>query len=153
MVLSPHSCAIYNTFGVSHLPTIPAAMVVAGPGSGKTRVIVHRILHLVGPLQQPPGSILALTFTHKAAEEMKQRLSSMLPLSSESPHEASTQWREQPCVCTFHSFCLQILRSHGQLLGITPGFSVADRRCGLSLHSPPSLFLCSVTSPPSSSSS
>jgi DNA helicase-2/ATP-dependent DNA helicase PcrA len=74
-------------------------LVIAGPGSGKTRVITERIVHLVARRAVPPGSILALTFTDKAAEEMKRRVGAALPTLQEEPH-----------IATFHAFCYHLLR-------------------------------------------
>ena len=90
-------------------------MVVAGAGSGKTRVITYRIAHLILERSVNPESVLAITFTNKAAGEMKERISGMLDLSGESP------W-----VSTFHSFCLRMLRKHILELGFSNDFAVFD---------------------------
>ena len=74
-------------------------MIVAGAGSGKTRVITYRIAYMIREKNIAPESILAITFTNKAAREMRDRVRDMLGHSSESP-----------LVSTFHSFCLRILR-------------------------------------------
>ena len=76
-------------------------MVVAGAGSGKTRVITCRIANLIQEEKVSPDSILAITFTNKAAGEMKERVRNMLDIRGLSP------W-----VSTFHSFSLRILRTH-----------------------------------------
>jgi DNA helicase-2/ATP-dependent DNA helicase PcrA len=88
-------------------------LVLAGPGSGKTRVITHRISHLLAQ-DVAPDRILALTFTNKAAEEMLQRVEKLVP-------QARGLW-----VSTFHSFCAKMLRREGSVLGYTPGFSIYD---------------------------
>ena len=90
-------------------------MVVAGAGSGKTRVITYRIAHLIRERSINPESVLAITFTNKAAGEMKERIRSMLDLSGTSP------W-----VSTFHSFCLRMLRKHILELGFSNDFAVFD---------------------------
>ncbi|MEC9018767.1 MAG: UvrD-helicase domain-containing protein, partial [Nitrospinota bacterium] len=90
-------------------------MVVAGAGSGKTRVITYRIAHLIRERSINPESVLAITFTNKAAGEMKERIRGMLDLSGTSP------W-----VSTFHSFCLRILRKHISELGFSNDFAVFD---------------------------
>ena len=97
-------------------------MIIAGAGSGKTRVITCRIAWLIHERGVPPGNILAITFTNKAAREMKERVHQMLDSSSESP------W-----ISTFHSFCLRVLRRHIILLGYTNDFVVYDAQDQLSL--------------------
>lgn len=79
------------------------SLCVAGPGSGKTRVLTHRVAHLLEELNQPPSAILTMTFTNKAAQEMKQRLSSLL----------GEQTSNQLTIGTFHSFAAKILRTYG----------------------------------------
>jgi len=92
-------------------------LVLAGAGSGKTRVIVHRIAHLIKHLSAAPQSILGLTFTNKAAAEMRHRLDSLIgPLS------------RQVVLSTFHSFCMQVLRKEIGRLGYTRDFSLYDER-------------------------
>ena len=88
-------------------------MVVAGAGSGKTRVITYRIAHLIRERSINPESVLAITFTNKAAGEMKERIRGMLDLSGTSP------W-----VSTFHSFCLRMLRKHISELDFSNDFAV-----------------------------
>jgi DNA helicase-2/ATP-dependent DNA helicase PcrA len=94
-------------------------LVLAGAGSGKTRVITYRIAYLIETRQVPPESILAVTFTNKAAEQMKERveklLSGQMELRPGAPH-----------VSTFHSFCVSVLRRHIERLGYSRDFAIYD---------------------------
>ncbi|MEU8353176.1 UvrD-helicase domain-containing protein, partial [Streptomyces sp. NPDC048845] len=90
-------------------------LIVAGAGSGKTRVLTHRIAHLLGARGAHPGSILAITFTNKAAGEMKERVEELV-----GPR-ANAMW-----VSTFHSACVRILRRESKKLGFTSSFSIYD---------------------------
>src|SRR5271165_3554961 len=90
-------------------------LLLAGAGSGKTRVITHRIAHLIEAHHVPGPCVLAVTFTNKAADEMRQRVSSLLsnPSTGKSPN-----------VSTFHSFCVRMLRRDGESLAeIRPGYT------------------------------
>jgi DNA helicase-2/ATP-dependent DNA helicase PcrA len=90
-------------------------LILAGAGSGKTRVITHRIAHIVTARRVPPSAVLAVTFTNKAANEMRERVAALL----EGVRLDST-----PNVSTFHSFCVRMLRRDGDPLAqIRPGFS------------------------------
>ncbi len=91
-------------------------LVLAGAGSGKTRVITHKIAHLIRVHGLEPGQITAVTFTNKAAREMRQRVAELCG------GEASGS----PRVSTFHTLGLRILREDGHLLGLRPGFSIFD---------------------------
>lgn len=92
-------------------------LVVAGAGSGKTRVITYRIAYLIDHLAVEPGRILAVTFTNKAADEMRQRVQ----------HILDGRLSDQPVVSTFHSFCVRLLRRHIDLIeGYTSQFSIYD---------------------------
>ena len=101
---------------------IGPSMVVAGAGSGKTRVITCRIAHLIREQGVDPESVLAITFTNKAAGEMKERIRNMLGQGELSP------W-----VSTFHSFCLRMLRKHIAELGFSNDFAVYDAQDQLTL--------------------
>ncbi|MDQ0775031.1 DNA helicase-2/ATP-dependent DNA helicase PcrA [Streptomyces aurantiacus] len=90
-------------------------LIVAGAGSGKTRVLTHRIAHLLGERKVHPGQILAITFTNKAAGEMKERVEQLV-----GPR-ANAMW-----VMTFHSACVRILRRESKQLGFTSSFSIYD---------------------------
>ena len=87
-------------------------LVTAGAGSGKTRMLTHRIAYMVKTLNISPSNILAITFTNKAANEMKERLSAMID-------NIEGMW-----VCTFHAMCSKILRYNISLLGYTSSFSI-----------------------------
>ena len=89
-----------------------AVLVLAGAGSGKTRVLTSRIAYLVEEKGVYPSSILAITFTNKAANEMKERLAAMID-------GASSMW-----VCTIHSMCVRILRQFADRLGFNQNFSI-----------------------------
>ncbi|GHH89880.1 DNA helicase PcrA [Streptomyces capillispiralis] len=90
-------------------------LIVAGAGSGKTRVLTHRIAHLLAARSVHPGQILAITFTNKAAGEMKERVEHLV-----GPR-ANAMW-----VMTFHSACVRILRRESKKLGFTSSFSIYD---------------------------
>jgi len=89
-------------------------LILAGAGSGKTRVIVHRIVNLVKSLGVPPWQILAVTFTNKAAGEMRERV------------EKALGGGELPTVSTFHALCARILRQEAHLLGYERSFAIYD---------------------------
>ena len=91
-------------------------LVVAGAGSGKTRVLTHRIAHLIDTEGVHPQRILAITFTNKAAGEMKERVARLVG------SVAKNMW-----VSTFHAACVRILRAHADLLGYPRSFSIYDQ--------------------------
>ncbi|QYM75526.1 ATP-dependent helicase [Leucobacter luti] len=93
----------------------PALLIVAGAGSGKTRVLTHRIAHLIREKEAWPSQILAITFTNKAAAEMRERISGLLGAASEG------MW-----VSTFHSACVRILRREAERFGYVAGFTIYD---------------------------
>jgi DNA helicase II / ATP-dependent DNA helicase PcrA len=90
-------------------------LIVAGAGSGKTRVLTHRIAHLLGERGAQPGQILAITFTNKAAAEMRERVEALV-----GPR-ARAMW-----VSTFHSACVRILRKEAATVGLRSSFSIYD---------------------------
>lgn len=90
-------------------------LIVAGAGSGKTRVLTHRIAYLLARRRAHPGQILAITFTNKAAGEMKERVEELVGA------RANAMW-----VSTFHSACVRILRRESKKLGFTSSFSIYD---------------------------
>ena len=92
-------------------------LIVAGPGSGKTRVIVHRIAYLVRIVGVPPRRICAVTFTNKAARELKERLSRLLGPTLAG--DVSTG--------TFHALCARILRQEGVAIGLDQSFAIYDQ--------------------------
>jgi DNA helicase-2/ATP-dependent DNA helicase PcrA len=90
-------------------------LIVAGAGSGKTRVLTHRVAYLLAERDVRPGQVLAITFTNKAAGEMKERVAALI-----GPR-ARSMW-----VSTFHSMCVRILRADGKALGLRSSFSIYD---------------------------
>ncbi|MDM8085619.1 DNA helicase PcrA [Cellulomonas cellasea] len=90
-------------------------LIVAGAGSGKTRVLTHRIAHLLATGRARPGEVLAITFTNKAAAEMRERVAAIVGPS------AQRMW-----VSTFHSACVRILRREAATLGLRSSFSIYD---------------------------
>ena len=95
--------------------TVGPLLIVAGPGSGKTRTLTHRIAHLIASRRAAPAECLAITFTRRATGEMRERLHTLLP-------EA---WEGVP-IHTFHSFGLSVLREHWNAAGLQRGFRVAS---------------------------
>ncbi|HET6877069.1 MAG TPA: DNA helicase PcrA [Jatrophihabitans sp.] len=90
-------------------------LIVAGAGSGKTRVLTHRIAYLLAERGATPGQILAITFTNKAAGEMKERVAALVGPRAEA------MW-----VSTFHSMCVRVLRAEAKTLGLKSSFSIYD---------------------------
>jgi len=103
--------------------TLPAdhALILAGAGSGKTRVLTTRIAWLLQTGQVSPGGVLAVTFTNKAAKEMLTRLSGMLPVNVRG------MW-----VGTFHGLCNRFLRAHWKLANLPQTFQILDTQDQLS---------------------
>lgn len=122
------------------------ALVVAGPGSGKTRVLAHRFAYLVSEKKIPPENILAVTFTNKAAGEMRERVAKLLREwrteeqingeGSEKHRSFSSVLRppfsSPPWLGTFHSICAKILRREFRSAGLAPGFLIYDESDTLS---------------------
>lgn len=97
------------------LSTEGPLLVLAGAGSGKTRVLTFRIAHMLGDLGVKPWQVLAITFTNKAAAEMRERLAALIPSGTRG------MW-----VCTFHAMCVRMLREDADLLGYTGQFTIYD---------------------------
>jgi DNA helicase-2/ATP-dependent DNA helicase PcrA len=98
-----------------------AALILAGAGSGKTRVLTTRIAWLLQTGQVTPAGIMAVTFTNKAAKEMQARLSAMLPLNTRA------MW-----IGTFHGLCNRFLRAHAKVAGLPQAFQILDTQDQLS---------------------
>lgn len=96
-------------------------MVLAGPGSGKTRVLVHRAAYLVREIGVSPSRIIAVTFTNKAAGEMKERINILLDEDMHNTGSASDM-----LAGTFHAVCTKLLRQHGLAINIPANFDIAD---------------------------
>jgi len=92
-------------------------LVLAGPGSGKTRVLTVRIAKILADSPGKPFRVLGLTFTNKAADEMRERLTALAPGAA-----------ERALLTTFHSFCADVLRQHGSHIGIRPDFSILNQK-------------------------
>jgi DNA helicase II / ATP-dependent DNA helicase PcrA len=107
---SPQKQAVETTEG--------RVLILAGAGSGKTSVLIARTAHLILNKKIPPRAILGLTFTNKAAGEMRSRIKQMI----------SSELSEELTLCTFHSFCMQLLRREIHALGYTNHFSLYDER-------------------------
>lgn len=104
------------------LQTEGPVLILAGAGSGKTRVLVHRIAYLIDQCGVVPGNILAITFTNKAADEMRERVDDIVGFGS-----------REIWVMTFHAFCVRVLRRHAEELGYSKYFSIYDTDDQLSL--------------------
>src|SRR5215831_17040572 len=102
--------------------TLPAqpALILAGAGSGKTRVLTTRIAWLLATGQVSPGGVLAVTFTNKAAKEMLTRLTAMLPINVRG------MW-----IGTFHGLCNRFLRAHWKLAALPQSFQILDAQDSL----------------------
>lgn len=105
---SPQKEAVLHTEG--------PLLILAGAGSGKTRVLIHRMIHLLQGGSIKPWNILAVTFTNKAAGEMRERIEKVL-----GPQYSRTMW-----ISTFHSACLRILKEHASLIQYQRDFSIYD---------------------------
>lgn len=122
---SPPDAGLLNNLNPEQLAavTLPSehALILAGAGSGKTRVLTTRIAWLLQTGQVSPGGILAVTFTNKAAKEMMTRLASMLPLNVRG------MW-----IGTFHGLCNRLLRAHYKLANLPQSFQILDMQDQLS---------------------
>ncbi|KKU82400.1 MAG: ATP-dependent DNA helicase [Microgenomates group bacterium GW2011_GWA2_47_8] len=98
-------------------------LILAGAGSGKTRVLTYRVAYLIAEKQVSPEAILMVTFTNKAAGEMKERIKNLL-----SSCQLSAVSSQLPFAGTFHSFCALLLRREGKYIGIPPNFSIYDEQ-------------------------
>src|SRR6266702_588349 len=105
----------YDEFQQAAIEAPTPALIVAGPGSGKTSTLIGRVEYLIHTLGIAPENILALTFSRKAAEEMQERLHSVLDAQATFP-----------TVSTFHAFCAELLRTHGNLVGLRQDFAFVD---------------------------
>ncbi|MCZ6610180.1 MAG: UvrD-helicase domain-containing protein, partial [Alphaproteobacteria bacterium] len=92
-----------------------AVLVLAGAGTGKTRVLVSRLAHILAARRAFPGQILAVTFTNKAAREMLERVTGLIGGAAEG------LW-----LGTFHAICVRILRRHAEAVGLKPNFTILD---------------------------
>lgn len=100
-------------------------LILAGAGSGKTKTLTHRIAYLIATNKATPYNILAVTFTNKAAKEMRERVAKLL---GESPDNRSFM----PFMGTFHSICVRLLRQDGEQAGIPRNFVIFDEADRLS---------------------
>ena len=100
-------------------------LILAGAGSGKTRTVTRRIARLVAD-GVPPESILAITFTNKAASEMRERVEVLLESPAQRLLRRAGERRPQVTVSTFHAFAVRLLRRYSARLGFTPGFAILD---------------------------
>lgn len=105
----------YDDFQQAAISAPTPALIIAGPGSGKTSTLIGRIDYLVNTRQIPAAEILALTFSRKATQEMEERLRQLLPITAGFPH-----------VSTFHAFCADLLREYGKQVGLRPDFTLID---------------------------
>src|SRR4030088_1464138 len=94
-------------------------LIQAGAGSGKTKTLTHRIAHLIATQKATPYNILAVTFTNKAAKEMRERVAKLLG-------ERAENRGFMPFMGTFHGICVRILRQDGEYIGIPRSFVIFD---------------------------
>lgn len=109
----------YDQFQQAALETPTPALIVAGPGSGKTSTLVGRVEYLIRRQDVHPEQILALTFSRKAAQEMQERLQQVL-----------SDGIKMPTISTFHSFCAELLRTYGVRVGLRQRFELVDEAEG-----------------------
>ncbi len=113
----------YDEFQQAAIEAPTPALIVAGPGSGKTSTLIGRVEYIIQELRVPPQSILALTFSRKAAQEMEERLQSLLGSDVQALYA-------HPEVSTFHAFCANLLRQYGTLVGLREDFTLIDEAEG-----------------------
>jgi len=94
-------------------------LILAGAGSGKTKTLTHRIAYMIATQKATPYNILAVTFTNKAAKEMRERVAKLLG-------ESSDNRSFMPYMGTFHSICVRLLRQDGEAAGIPKNFVIFD---------------------------
>ena len=123
--LPPPAKKRYDQYQQAAIEAPTPALIVAGPGSGKTSTLIGRVDYLVHTLGVEPGHLLALTFSRKAAGEMEERLE---PLFTEEGSVGIGQQR--PTVSTFHAFCAELLRTCGGMVGLRTDFSLIDEAEG-----------------------
>jgi DNA helicase II / ATP-dependent DNA helicase PcrA len=107
-------------------------LILAGAGTGKTRVITYRIAHLIAR-GAAPENILAVTFTNKAAREMQERIRKLIPAPRKQSGDGRSASEKRPTICTFHSLCVRILRRHIEKLGYKSNFVIYDQSEQLSV--------------------
>lgn len=117
--LNPSQCEAVET-------TEGPVLVIAGAGSGKTRALTHRVAYLILEKNVRPGNILAVTFTNKAAEEMKERITDLLNNFNKEQCEILNTKYQIPTIGTFHSICVRILRREIEKLGYKSSFNILD---------------------------
>ena len=112
-------------------------LILAGAGSGKTRVIAHRIAHLAANAQVPPDRILAVTFTNKAAGEMRSRVEALLALPQAQGDPERSRGVDADCrqmwISTFHALCARLLRREAPHIGLSRDFVIYDSADQLSV--------------------
>ena len=112
----------YDNYQKAAIEAPTPALIVAGPGSGKTSTLIGRAEYLINDLNIPPQNILALTFSRKATREMEERLLQLIGDTSAMPE-----------VSTFHAFCANLLRQYGSLVGLRSDFTLVDDAEGYSI--------------------
>ncbi|HFC36055.1 MAG TPA: ATP-dependent DNA helicase PcrA, partial [Candidatus Moranbacteria bacterium] len=110
------------------ITTTGPVLVIAGAGSGKTRTLTHRVAYLIQEEKVSPQNILAVTFTNKAANEMKERILDLLKKETSQNNSANI-----PLIGTFHNICVRILRKEIDKLGYKQTFNIFDDQDQLSL--------------------
>lgn len=111
-------------------------LIIAGAGSGKTRALTHRVAYLIREKNVNPRNILAVTFTNKAAGEMKERIASLLDTNTRinaNNYTLKAKSYQLPIIGTFHSICVKILRREIGKIGYKPGFNIFDEQDQLAL--------------------